>query len=302
MKKILVIGSINIDQVISVERLPKNGETIFGNSIKYNSGGKGANQSVAIAKMNCDVKLLAIRGNDKWGDFCISSCDKFGINTSRIINLNNKETGLASIYVQNDGLNSIVVLGGANEFLSKKIISKNIDLIEECDFLVCQLETNNDAIFYAMKLAKKYSKITILNPAPAKLMNKNEFKNCDYLIPNETELETISGVQINSENDLETAILKLDKIASHMHIIVTFGSKGVFYYNKTNKIIENFPAIKTNVVDTTAAGDSFIGGFVSKISKGKSIDESINFGLKVASITVSKKGSQNSIPYYKDVE
>lgn len=301
MKKILVLGSINIDQVIRVKNLPQIGETIHAKSLDFHSGGKGANQAVAIAKMDCDVKLLSMVGDDEYGHFCLESCKKYNVDINSVALAKKEKTGLASIYVQDDGSNSIVLLAGANNLLTKEVIEQNKDLIKECDILVSQLETNIDGVLYAMELAKKYNKVTILNPAPALLLDESQLKNIDFIIPNETELATISDLKIDNTKDIEQAFLKILKIAPHIKIIATFGSKGIFYFNSDKKELENFPALKTNVVDTTAAGDSFIGGFISQIVLDKKIHEAINFGLKVAAITVSRKGAQDSIPTYKEV-
>lgn len=301
MKKILVLGSINIDQVIGVKNLPQIGETIHANSLNFHSGGKGANQAVAIAKMDCDVKLLSMIGDDEYGSFCLESCKNYNVNVQNVILAKNQKTGLASIYVQNDGINSIVILAGANNLITKEIIEENRDLIKECDILVTQLETNIEGVFYAIELAKKYNKITILNPAPAIELSDKQLMNVDYIIPNETELSSISGVEINSVEDIEKAFYLVLKKSPNTKIITTFGSKGVFYFDSLKNEFKNFPALKTNVVDTTAAGDSFIGGFVSQLALNKNVEEAINFGLKVAAITVSRKGAQDSIPSYKEV-
>lgn len=302
MKKILVIGSINIDQVISVKKLPQIGETIHANSLEFNSGGKGANQAVAIAKMDCDVKLLAMIGDDEYGMFCLKSCNNYKVDTNNILLKEGAKTGLASIYVQEDGANSIVLLAGANNLLTKELIDKNQNLIKEkCDILVTQLETNIDGVFYAMELAKKYNKITVLNPAPAILLDESKLINVDYIIPNETELATISGIKISNINDIKLACFKISKMSPRTQIIITFGDKGIFYFDHFKQEVKNYPALKTNVVDSTAAGDSFIGGFISQLALNRTIEEAINFGLKVAAITVSRKGAQDSIPNYKEV-
>lgn len=301
MKKILVLGSINIDQVISVKTLPQVGETIHAKSLDFNSGGKGANQAVAIAKMDCDVKLLSIIGDDEYGSFCLNNCQNYNVDINNVILVKKAKTGLASIYVQDDGINSIVILAGANNLLTKELIDQNRALIKECDILITQLETNINGVFYALELAKKYNKITVLNPAPAILLDEKQLQNIDYIIPNETELSTISDIKINDIQDIEQAFLKIFKVSPNIKIIATFGSKGVFYFDSNKKELKNFPALKTNVVDTTAAGDSFIGGFISQLALNKNIEEAINFGLKVASITVSRKGAQDSIPSYKEV-
>lgn len=301
MKKILVLGSINIDQVIMVNKLPKIGETIKASMIDYHSGGKGANQAVALAKMGCDVTLLSMIGNDEYGRRCLESCNKNKVNIKNVAISSKNSTGLASIYVQNNGINSIVILPGANSEINSDFILKNKVIIENCDIFVTQLETDVEGVFLALEIAKKTNKITVLNPAPAFELEKSHLINCDYIIPNETELATITNTKITNQKDILKACQKLNELSPSTKVIVTFGKDGVFYFdNKQNKLL-HFKALATNVVDTTAAGDSFIGGLVFYLSLNKTLEEAIGSGLKVAAITVSRKGAQESIPTIEEI-
>ncbi|WPL40401.1 ribokinase [Malacoplasma iowae] len=295
MKKVLVIGSLNMDIVINVNKLPKEGQTIYGNNISYFCGGKGANQAVALSKMNLETYMMGCVGNDDNGDKLINSLKENNVNTSMIKKCNNP-TGLASIYVSEDGSNNIVIIKGANYNNTVYDIIKNKDFIKSFDAIVCQFEIPQDVILSAFKIAKELKIKTFLNPAPIIKYNEEILNYTDYLIPNETEFEEFfkikKPIQKISENDLN---LKNKNI----NLIVTYGSKGVYLW-KNNKF-NLFESRKVNAIDTTAAGDSFIGGFVSNILSSNNIDEAINFGIDVASIAVTRKGAQQSIPSYQEV-
>lgn len=301
MKKILVLGSINIDQVIEVNKLPLMGETIIAKAIHYHFGGKGANQAVTLANMNCFVTLLSIVGNDDYGKNSLSNFVKYNININHIKISKTSPTGLASIYLQDNGLNSIVVLPGANNEVNEIYVKQNKWLIDECDAFLAQLETDSMGVFTALAIAKKAEKITFLNPSPAFELTKEHLMNCDFIILNELELQTIAKVKINQISDIKKACKKLNKISPTTKIVVTFKKEGVFYFDNLSKELLHYPIVETNVIDTTAANDSFIGGFVSQIVDNKSVGDSIKFGLKVVSKTISKKGSQESIPFLKEI-
>lgn len=300
VKKVLVIGSINLDQIINMDSLPLNGETIYANTKQAFVGGKGANQAAAISKMGSKVSFIGKVGKDDAGKNAIKYLKKYKVDTSNILIDEKQPTGFASIYVQNNGMNSIVILKGANGQLTKKDIIDHKDLIKNSDIILTQFEIPLETVDKALKIAKEYKKITILNPAPAKNIPISILQNLDFIIPNETELLKITNNNsIENDEDIFNAMKKLNQYVPN--IIVTYGSKGVYYLN--NNKLKHFNSIKNiNVVDTTAAGDSFIGGFVSQIICGKSIDEAINFGIKVASITIQHNGSISSIPYLKEIK
>ena len=295
MKKVFVYGSLNYDLVINTTRIPKSGETIFGNGFFTNSGGKGANQAVASAKLGGDTYLIGAVGTDSFGDECVQSLKKYNVNTEFVskIDIN---TGVAIITVC-DGDNRIILDRGANyHFDDEKLISIIENNVRE-DIFISQLETPINQVALALKKAKEKNAFTILNPAPAQFLDDSILKSVDLLIPNESELEIISGESIDCKN-LEKSILNAVNTLKNRglnDIIVTLGDNGCYYNNKFYK------AYKTETVDTTGAGDTFIGALASRLALGNSIEESISFCQYAASITVSRKGAQVSIPYLEEV-
>jgi ribokinase len=298
MSKILVVGSINMDLVTRVSKTPKIGETIFGSDFKQIPGGKGANQAVSMARLGADVSMIGMVGADSFGETLLNGMKKDGVDISGIGKCNEIPTGIATIIVDDDANNSIIVVSGANFELTKEDLEKNRLLYEKSDFIVHQLETPMDAVEYSMKLSKELGKVTILNPAPAKFLSDEIIKNVDYLLPNETELEILTGMEIKNREDILRASQKMmDKGVKKL--IVTLGSKGALYVDKDG--VREYGVYKVESLDTTAAGDSFIGGFVSTLSNGGSIEEAMDFAAKVGAITVTREGAQTSLPTLEEV-
>ena len=298
MKKVVVLGSMNMDLVTFCERAPVGGETLMGIDFRQIPGGKGANQAVALGKLESQVIMLGKIGNDSMGKIVLESMKRNNVDVSRIEKVENISTGIAKIVVEKNGQNRILVVSGANEYVDKNYIDKNLDIISQADFLVCQLEIPLEVVKYALEKAKKLGKITILNPAPARKLDAEIIENSDYIIPNETELEIISGEKITSSKSLEEISKKILDIGVK-GLLVTLGKEGSLYIDKNSKM--KIPALKVEAVDTTAAGDSFIGGFVKGLTIEKSLKESILLGTKVASLCVGKKGAQPSLPTMKEL-
>lgn len=297
MKKVVVAGSINMDLVTVCERAPKGGETLFGKEFFQVPGGKGANQAVAIGKLGTQVTILGKIGNDSFGKDLVASMKNSGVNTEYIEN-SASSTGIAKIIVEANGQNRILVVSGANMDVDRAYIDRHIDVINNSDILVTQLEIPIDTVEYVLKKAKEAGKITILNPAPAAQLNDEIIKNSDIIIPNESELGIITGMPANTLNEIEAAAQKLLNMGVK-ELIVTLGSQGSLHLNKKGSTLHS--AYKVNAVDTTAAGDSFIGGLVKNI-QSDNLDEAIEFATKVSAITVTRKGAQISIPTIKEVE
>jgi len=297
MKKVVVAGSINMDLVTVCERAPKGGETLFGKEFFQVPGGKGANQAVAIGKLGTQVTMLGKIGNDSFGKDLVASMKNSGVNTEYIEN-SASSTGIAKIIVEANGQNRILVVSGANMDVDRVYIDRHIEVINNSDILVTQLEIPIDTVEYVLKKAKEAGKITILNPAPAAQLNDEIIKNSDIIIPNESELGIITGMPTNTLNEIEAAAQKLLNMGVK-ELIVTLGSQGSLHLNKKGSTIHS--AYKVNAVDTTAAGDSFIGGLVKNI-QDDNLDEAIEFATKVSAITVTRKGAQISIPTIEEVE
>ncbi|MEF9991552.1 MAG: ribokinase [Romboutsia sp.] len=297
MKKICVIGSLNMDLVVKVDTMPKGGQTLIGSDFKKVPGGKGANQAVAMARLGGDVRMIGKVGNDGFGNTLINALKNDNVNT-KYIHTEEGPTGVAMITVDKNAENSIVVAPGANFKVLDIDIDNNIEAIKESDIVVLQLETPIDTIKHALNRSKELNKYTILNPAPAVKLEDVIIANVDLLTPNETELEILSGVPINSEDDIVLAAkTMIDKGVKEL--IVTLGSKGSLYINKNTQIFKG--SYKVEAVDTTAAGDSYTGALSVAFANSKGIKESMEFASKVGALSVTKEGSQSSLPKLEDV-
>ena len=297
MKKILVIGSLNMDLVTMSERHPKLGETIIGKSFFQIPGGKGGNQAVAIAKLGGDVTMFGCVGKDSHGDILIEELKKNNVNID-CIKKGERNTGIAAIVVDENADNTIIVVPGANFELSIDDIDKNIELIKNADIVLLQLEIPIDVVEYILKKSKEYNKITILNPAPAEKLSIEIIKNVDYLVPNETELELLSGMPTDSQEEVLVAAEKLMDMGVK-NLIVTMGKNGSIFIGEEKVVKVGIHKVKA--VDPTAAGDSFIGGVIRMLAEGKKIEEAMEFGARVGAITVTKEGAQSSLPTWDEV-
>ncbi len=300
MKDILVIGSLNMDFVAEVSKSPLPGETIIANKFSLVPGGKGANQAFALGRLGANVSMIGAVGNDEYGKQLIDNLKSSHVNTKKIFKMNGVTTGNAFINVDKSGENSIVVVSGANEKITKDFIDSNICYIKRAKIIVMQLEIPIEVVNYVAKIAKELGKIVVLDPAPARCDLPEElFSNIDIMKPNETELQTLSGIKLNNEDDiLKGAQVLLSKGVKN--VIVTLGANGSLLVNENG--YKKFDALKVEVVDTTAAGDSFTAGLVNSIVLGKSLEESIKYGHIVSSIVVTRKGAQSSIPTKIEVQ
>ena len=298
MKNICVIGSLNMDLVVNVDTMPKPGQTIIGSNFKEVPGGKGANQAVAMARLNGNVSMIGKVGEDGFGQTLINSLKNDKVDTT-YIQTSKGATGVALITVDKNAQNSIVVSPGANFEVKEDDIDNNIEAIKNSDIVVLQLETPLNTIKYALNKAKELNKYTILNPAPAVKLDDEIIKNVDLLTPNETELEIISGVSIETEEDIQKAAqIMIEKGVKEL--IVTLGSKGSLYINKEKSMFKK--AYKVEAVDTTAAGDSYTGALAVALSQDKNIEDARDFASKVGALSVLKEGAQSSLPTLEDVK
>ena len=298
MKNICVIGSLNMDLVVNVDTMPKPGQTIIGSNFKEVPGGKGANQAVAMARLNGNVSMIGKVGEDGFGQTLKKKKKNDKVDTT-YIQTSKGATGVALITVDKNAQNSIVVSPGANFEVKEDDIDNNIEAIKNSDIVVLQLETPLNTIKYALNKAKELNKYTILNPAPAVKLDDEIIKNVDLLTPNETELEIISGVSIETEEDIQKAAqIMIEKGVKEL--IVTLGSKGSLYINKEKSMFKK--AYKVEAVDTTAAGDSYTGALAVALSQDKNIEDAMDFASKVGALSVLKEGAQSSLPTLEDVK
>lgn len=302
MNKVCILGSINMDMVVSINKMPLIGETIFSDNFKLAHGGKGANQAVASRRLGADVYMISKVGKDAYGMEIVKGLQDESINVGNIFEDDFKPTGTAIITVDSDGNNSIIVVPGANMTISLKEIDKCKEVIASSDIIVAQFETPVEATIEAFKFAKQNDVITILNPAPAKNIPNELLQYTDFIVPNETEATTLTGINVKDlESAKQAANVFLDKGVKW--VIITLGDKGAAVISKEDEKL--IPAYKVNATDTTAAGDSFIGAISTKLTKSNlnidSIIEAVKFGNKVSSITVQREGAQPSIPFLKEV-
>ena len=301
---IVVIGSINMDLVLRVPRMPLPGETLTGGAFRTIPGGKGANQAVACARLSGkvaaggqQVAMIGCVGDDAFGATLRAALVGDGIIDSHITTLPGVASGIASILVDENGQNSIVIAGGANDLLSPAHIDAAQGLIEQADIVVLQLETPMATVVHAIKLARSLGKTVVLNPAPAASLPDGVLELVDYLIPNEIEAAMLAGVSPEGV-DVKVLAAALQKLGSD-NVIITLGSKGVHAALYGGDY--DFPADVVKAVDTTAAGDTFIGGFVAGLASGMDEAEAIQQGQRAAAWSVTKPGAQTSIPHLHEL-
>ncbi len=295
-KKILTIGSLNADLTIHCDRMPKLGETLSGGNFSVNCGGKGGNQAVAVGKLGGNSVFFGAVGDDSNGKMLIENLQNNNVEFKGI-KIKDAPTGTASITVIN-GDNFIILDKGANGKLTAETIRENRAIIKECDFLLLQYEIPFEAISEAAQIAKKYNKTVILNPAPFCDFPENLYSLIDIFIPNEHEAELMTGISVKDEESSEKAILKMRKKGIKT-VIITLGDKGCVYNDGEKTVMQ--PAFKVKAVDTTSAGDSFIGALATKLSKGENLKNAVEYATKVSSITVTRYGASSSIPLENEV-
>ena len=298
-KKIIVLGSCNTDMVIKSDRIPVPGETILGGTFMMNSGGKGANQAVAAARLGGNVTFIAKTGNDLFGRQAVQQYREEGIDTQFIVSDPTLPSGVALITVDKTGENCIVVAMGANNSLVPADFSKAEDELKSAEVILMQLETPMATIEYTAKLANASGVKVILNPAPAQSLSDSLLSDLYMLILNETEAELISGIKVSNFDDARRSADAICK-KGVKKVIITMGSQGALLKDECEQV--EVSAHKVNAVDTTAAGDTFCGAIAVAIAEGKTLEEGLRFATKCSAVTVTKMGAQSSIPTRKEVE
>jgi len=306
MPHILVVGSLNTDLVVRTPRFPQPGETISGEDLQVIPGGKGANQAVAAARLGANVSMLGRVGKDNFGDFLINNLQSNNVNT-HLIQRDDASTGTATIIVDSNGQNSIVLSAGANG----KVSSLDVEhaSFSTFDLLLLQLEIPTLTVLSAAKFAKPNGVRIILNPAPAKQLPDELISLADFIIPNEIELSLLTGMEVTDIPSTEKAAhALLEKGAQN--VIVTLGSKGALIVNKeTSTHVDTYPV---DVIDTTAAGDAFIGGFASILDSASllakpqeqspALQKAVRYGCACGALATTKFGAQPSLPTKEEVE
>ena len=306
---IVVIGSINMDLVLRVPRMPLPGETLTGGAFQTIPGGKGANQAVACARLGRGaaggqpVAMIGCLGDDAFGTTLRAALVADGIDVSHVTSLPGVASGIASILVDASGQNSIVIAGGANDLLSPAHIDAALPLIERASIVVLQLESPLATVQHAIAVAHGLGKTVVLNPAPAASLPAAVLSQVDYLIPNEIEAAMLLGADADADADDAAAPARAAALqaAGCRNVLVTLGAKGV-HAALADGSRRDFPARTVTAVDTTAAGDTFIGGFVAALAAGADPARAIDVGQRAAAIGVTRPGAQTSIPYLNELE
>ena len=296
MPDILVVGSLNTDLVVRAPRFPQPGETISGEDLQVIPGGKGANQAVAAARLGASVSMLGRVGKDNFGDLLLDNLKSNHVD-AQLIQRDDASTGTATIVVDSNGQNSIVLSAGANGKVSSADVNNASFLNHK--LLLLQLEIPLQTVLSAARRAHENGLRVILNPAPAQPIPAELISLADFIIPNETELSLLTGLSVNDIDSTEQAARKLLEQGAQ-NVIVTLGSKGALIVTHTQ--VTQVNAYPVDVVDTTAAGDAFIGGFATALLQDKSLEESVRYGCACGALATTKFGAQPSLPKKEDVE
>lgn len=298
MKKVIVVGSLNMDLTINVDKIPNKGETIHGHEFLQNNGGKGGNQAIAAVRSGAKTLFIGSVGRDAFGNEILESLNTNGINVDSIQIQENEPTGLAMIICNNSD-NRIILNPGANFSLSFDFArDKLCKLAQEGDLFVTQFENDFNTTLKLLEYAKSIGMKNILNPTPARVFPDEFYKYIDILVLNQSECETLVNIYPETLEECEK-VGKIFRDKGTKNIVITLGEIGSVTIT-SNEIIK-IKSYKVETVDSTAAGDSFIGAMAAKLSLGDSLNEALKYATKVAAITVTKKGAQISIPSSEEV-
>ena len=295
---IVVVGSLNMDLVVRMPQIPRPGETLLGGVFKTFPGGKGANQAVAAARLGAHVTMIGCIGDDGFGKEMRVALESEGIDTTHVLVHPEAATGVALIQVDAQGQNSIAVASGANFRLSGSDVDKAMQAIGKFDALVMPLETQLETVYTAVKIASVRGAIVILNPAPAQVLPREILELVDVLIPNEHELALMTGVPVHSVVDVSLAVPKLLQLGAKK-VIVTMGGHGAVLFEDGHEAL--IPACRVQAVDTTAAGDCFVGALAVALCEGRSLLPAAEFASAAAALSVTREGAQPSLPHREEV-
>lgn len=297
--EIVVVGSCNVDLITYTNRFPKVGETIEGTDFKQGFGGKGANQAVAAAKLGARVAMIARLGMDGFGTQTLENFKTQNVDASFVQQLEGVPSGVAPIFVNKDGQNFIVIVSGANAKLEPDDLETAKELLSHAKFVICQLEIQQQTVLEAFKIARVAGVKTILNPAPAAPLLPGLLEVTDLIVPNETELESLTGKPVTGV--LEARDAAKDLIAAGAkEVIVTLGERGALHVTEHGAVHHQPRVVKA--FDSTGAGDAFIGALVSAMSRGLAIEHAIEFANAAAAVSVTRTGTQTSFANLEELK
>ena len=289
--RIAVIGSANIDLTTFADRFPKPGETIFGNKFDLGFGGKGANQAVAARLCGAEVFMVARVGSDLFGPATIENFRKQGIDPTHVKQIEGLSSGVAPIFVEPNGQNRILVVKGANDALKPADVDAAAETLKSADCIVLQFEIPLETVYYAIEFARKHGIRCILNPAPAQAVDLGALKDLDYFVPNESEAETITGIPVKNVDDAKQCAAKL--VAGGIRrVIITLGANGSLLATRDGS--EHVAPFAVNAIDSTGAGDAFIGSFAVFLGEGVPEKEAVRRANLYAGLSTTGIGTQKS--------
>ena len=286
-----MVGSANIDLTTFADRFPKPGETIFGQRFDLGFGGKGANQAVAARLCGADVFMVARVGSDLFGPATIDNFKRMGIDTSHVKQVEGLSSGVAPIFVDPDGQNRILVVKGANDALKAADVDAAAEVLKAADCIVLQFEIPLETVYYTVAFARKNGIRCILNPAPAQPVDMRELTGLDYFVPNESEAETITGIAVRSLDDARGCAEKLTRDGIR-RVIITLGSKGSLLAGR--ELSEHVSAFPVRSIDSTGAGDAFIGSFAVFLAEAVPEQKAVRRANLYAALSTTGVGTQKS--------
>jgi ribokinase len=297
---VVVVGSLGMDYIFRVPRLPRVAETLLGRTFSTAAGGKGGNQAVAAARLGAKVAIVACVGDDDNGRTLRAGLERDCVDCAALGIVTDDPTGTALIIVDDEGQNSIIIVPGAYGRLSPEIVACHSKLLDAAKFVVCQLEVPVETVAWTIKYAHAAGAKVILNPAPVLgPLPPDWLGSIDYLIPNEVEAEFLTGIAVSSPETATVAARAL-RASGTANVLITLGAKGVFAATEDGAE-RHYPGNPVKAVDTTAAGDVFVGGFVASLAAGRSVAAAIGFGQAAAAISVTRHGAAPSIPRFDEI-
>ncbi len=289
--KVTIVGSNMVDLITYMDRMPRKGETIFGKDFEMGFGGKGANQAVAASRLGAEVNMVTKVGDDMFGPETIENFENNGVSTDHVEMVGDESSGVAPIFVNEEGDNWIFIIPGANSHVSKGDVDKATEEIASSDLLVLQLEIPKDTVYYAIKKATEVNTPVILNPAPAAQLEVKYLTGLFIFAPNETELETITNSSVDSLEDAKKGARELVE-EGIQNVVVTLGKEGSLLVNDKEAVNLSAPAV--DPVDTTGAGDAFIGSLSTFWAEGLDLKKAIKKANRYAAISTINRGTQKS--------
>jgi len=297
--RIAVVGSANVDLTTFSDKFPRPGETIFGQKFDLGFGGKGANQAVAARLCGAEVVMVAKLGNDLFGEATVKNFASLGIDTKHVRIVDGVSSGVAPIFVEPDGQNRIIVVKGANDTLKPADVDAAGEALKHVDTLVLQFEIPMETIAYTVRFAKKNGIRCIVNPAPAQPIDATQLNAADYFIPNETEAEVITGIPVHSMEEAKKCAGSLLE-QGFPKVILTLGARGALLASSAGS--EVIAPFTVSPVDTTGAGDAFIGSFAVFLGAGFPEKEAVRRANLYAALSTTKVGTQKSFPTQREFE